>query len=142
MPNLLTIPNEILDEIVSNLDALATSYLLLSCRSLATLVKPAMLLHAVAPKCNEPALHWASRKAHLPLIQFLLIRFPVDLEKDDRSTPLQAASWSCSNNLAVEYLLLHGQPSTTPTVSGSQHSTTRAGARWKTKPSRNLWFGS
>lgn len=108
MPNLLTIPNEILDEIVSNLDALATYYLLLSCRSLATLVKPAMLLHAVASKGNEPALHWASRKGYLPLIEYLLTRFPVDLEKDDRGTPLQAASWSCSNTNAVEYLLLRG----------------------------------
>lgn len=108
MPNLLTIPNEILDEVASHLDSLATFYLLLSCRSLASVLTPAMHLHAEAPKCNEPALHWASRKGHLPLIEYLLTKFPVDLEKDDRGTPLQAASWSCTNTLAVEYLLLHG----------------------------------
>lgn len=108
MPNLLTIPNEILDQIASYLDPVGTSHLLLSCRSLASLLMPAMRLHAEAPKDNEYALHWASRKGHLPLIQYLLTRFPVDLEKDDRSTPLQAASWSCTNTLAVEYLLLRG----------------------------------
>lgn len=108
MPNLLTIPNEILDEVASHLDPLATFYLMLSCRSLASVLTPAMHLHAEAPKCSEPALHWASRKGHLPLIEYLLTKFPVDLEKDDRGTPLQAASWSCTNTLAVEYLLLHG----------------------------------
>lgn len=108
MSTLLTIPNELLDEIASYLDPLDTSNLLLTCRLLAFLLTPAMHMHAEAPKENEPALHWAARRDHLPLMQHLLTRFPVDLEKHDRSTPLQAASWSSRTTLSVEFLLQHG----------------------------------
>lgn len=108
MPTLLTIPNELLDEIASYLDPAATSHLLLTCRLLAFLLTPAMHLHAEAPKENEPALHWAASKGHIPLMQHLLIRSPVDLEKPDGSTPLQAATSSGPNTLAVEFLLQQG----------------------------------
>lgn len=108
MPNLLTIPNEILDEVASYLNPLATFHLLLSCRSLAFLLTPAMHLHAEAPQGSEPALHWAARKGHLPLLQYLLTRFPVDLQMGDQATPLQSACWSCTNVFVAECLLLHG----------------------------------
>lgn len=57
---------------------------------------------------DEPALHWASRNGHLPLMKYLLTPYPVDLEIHYGITPLQAASWSCTNTLTVECLLLHG----------------------------------
>lgn len=107
MPNLLTIPNEILDEIASDLDALATSYLLRTCRSLSFHIAPAMLRHAVAPKAGIHALHWASERGHLPLVQCLLTQFPVDLPDRVGATALQTAASSCSN-LVLEHLILHG----------------------------------
>lgn len=107
MSNLLTIPNELLDEIVSTLDPLATLNLLLTCRSLSSRVLPAMHLHAVAAKDNMPALHWAAMKGHLPLVQHLLTVFPVNLSDDSGDTPLHAAARSCKA-LVTELLLLHG----------------------------------
>ncbi|KAL0638686.1 B-cell lymphoma 3 protein [Maublancomyces gigas] len=107
MSNLLTIPTEILDEIISNLDLVATSYLLLTCRSLSSRIVPAMHLHAAAPKDNMPALHWAAIKGHLPLVQYLLKIFPVDLLNATGDTPLHSAALSC-RTLVTEQLLLHG----------------------------------
>lgn len=66
-----------------------------------------MLLHAVAPKDNIPALHWAAKKGHLGLVQYLLTIFPVDLSDDSSDTALHAASQSC-RALVTEHLLLHG----------------------------------
>lgn len=108
MSNLLTIPNEILDQITSNLDAFDTSHLLLSCRSLAAALTPAMHLHAVAPKYENPALHWAAQRGHVRLLEFLLTRFPVDLLNDDCRTPLQEACYSGHSIAAAECLLLRG----------------------------------
>lgn len=79
MSNLFTIPNELLDQIVSNLDPRTTFYLRLTCRSLSSRVLPAMHLHAIAPKDDMPALHWAAFKGYLPLVQYLLNIYPVDL---------------------------------------------------------------
>lgn len=107
MPNVFTIPNELLDEITSNLDPLATLNLLLTCRSLSSRVLPAMHLHAVAPKDGWPALHWAAREGHLPLVEYLLTVFPVDLSDDFGDTPLHGAARSC-HALVTEHLLLHG----------------------------------
>lgn len=107
MSNLLTIPNELLDEIVSNLDPLATLNLLLTCRSISSRGLPAMHLHAVAPKENMPALHWAAMKGHLPLVEYLLTVFPVDLSDDFGDTPLHGAARSC-HAVVTEHLLLHG----------------------------------
>lgn len=114
MTNLLTIPNELLDEIASYLDALDTSHLVLSCRFLAFVLTPAMHLHAEAPQLDEPALHWASRRGHLPLVQHLLTRFPVDLEQvhpiwsQDPATPLHAACMYSRSLPTIELLLQHG----------------------------------
>lgn len=106
MPSLLTIPNEILDEIASHLDPVSTFYLLLTCRSLRRRVGPAMLLHAVAPKWDIPALQWAARQGHLPLVQYLLTVMDVDLHETDGTTALHEAAWACDLPI-VEELLRH-----------------------------------
>lgn len=106
MSHLLTIPNELLDEIVSNLDSQATFYLLLTCRSLSSLLAPAMLRHAVAPRDHLPALHWAAKNGHLRLVQYLLTVFPVDLPDSLGDTALHGAARS-GHMLITEHLLLH-----------------------------------
>lgn len=107
MSNLLTIPNELLDEIVSRLDSLTTFNLLLSCRSLSSQLAPAMLRHAVAPRDCLPALHWAARNGHLRLVQYLLTIFPVDLPDGLGDTALHGAARS-GHMLIAEHLLLQG----------------------------------
>lgn len=107
MLTILTIPNELLDEIVSNLDSLATFNLLLSCRSLSSLLMPAKLRHAVAPRNSLPVLHWASRNGHLRLVQYLLTIFPVHLPDGLCDTALHGAARSGHMPIA-EHLLLQG----------------------------------
>lgn len=107
MSNLITIQNELLNQIVSDLDPATTSYLLLTCRSLSVRVLPAMRLHAVAPKDNMPALHWAAMNGHLPLVRSLLTIFPVGLLNATGDTALHVAALAC-RTLVTEQLLLHG----------------------------------
>lgn len=107
MLNIITIADELLDKILSNLDPLATFHLLLTCRTLYSRVLPAMHLHAVAPKDNMPALHWAAIKGHLPLVQYLLTVFPVDLMNDTGETALHEAALAC-RTLVTKELLQHG----------------------------------
>lgn len=106
MSNLFTIPNELLDQIVSVLDPRTTFYLPLTCRSLSSRVLPAMHLHAIAPKDDTPALHWAAFKGYLPLVQYLLAIYPVDLLNATGETPLQDAAMAC-RTLVIKELLLH-----------------------------------
>lgn len=54
-----------------------------------------------------PALHWAAKKGHLPLVQLLLTVFPVDLPDRYNNTALHWAAQSC-HMLVTEHLLLHG----------------------------------
>lgn len=110
----ITVADELLDEILSNLDPLATFHLLLTCRTLSSRVLPAMHLHAVAPKDNMPALHWAAIKGHLPLVQYLLTVFPVDLLNETGDTALHGAALA-SRTLVTEQLLLHGAVVSRPT---------------------------
>lgn len=107
MPSLLTIPNELFDDIVSYLEPVAVSYLLLTCRSLSSRATPAMHVHAVTPKDSMPALHWAAIKGHLPLVQYLLTIFPVDLLNTSGDTALHCAALACRATV-TEQLLLHG----------------------------------
>lgn len=107
MSNLFTIPNELLDQIVSDLDPRTTFYLLLSCRSHSSRLLPVMHLHAIAPKDGTPALHWAAFKGFLPLVQYLLTIYPVDLVNATGETPLQDAAMAC-RTLVIEVLLLQG----------------------------------
>lgn len=92
MSKLLSIPTELLDEIVSDLDPLATFHLLLTCRCMSSRVLPAIHLHAMAPKKGLPALHWAAVCGHLPLVKYLLTIFPVDLLDEHGNTPLHAVA--------------------------------------------------
>lgn len=108
MPTLSTIPNELLDRIAFYLGPLATSYLLLTCRLLASSLSPAMHRYAIAPKDGMHALHWAAEKGHLPLLQRLLSHVPVDLLDSSGRTALQATSCVCNNPLVLEHLLLQG----------------------------------
>lgn len=117
MSYFLTIPNEILDEIVSDLDSRATFHLLLTCRSLAARVAPALPPHAIAPRGHMPALHWAAKQGHLPLVQFLLTVFPVDLPDRYNNTALHWAAQSC-HMLVTEHLLLHGAAISRPDHGG------------------------
>lgn len=107
MSKLLAIPNEILDEIVSNLDARTTFHLLLTCRSLSIALKPTMHRHAIAPKKRLPALHWAAWRGHLPLVQYLLTIFPVNLPDSHGETALHKAAYSGHLHV-TEHLLQHG----------------------------------
>lgn len=107
MSSLLNIPNEVLDEIVSSLDALDVSNLLLTCRTLSIRVEPAMRRHAIAWKDCHPALHWAALKGHLPLVRYLLTLVPVDDFNDNGDTALHHAANSC-HVLITELLLRHG----------------------------------
>lgn len=104
MPNLHTIANELLDEIASYLGPLDTSSLLITCHSLHFRLQSAMIRHALAPKDGIHPLHWASENGHLPLVKFLVTRFPVDHPRTTGSTALHAAVWGCSNNLLVNNL--------------------------------------
>lgn len=108
MHGLLTIPNELLDDISSYLNPLATFNLLITCRSFSSRLAPAMLRHAVAPKGGFPALHWAVLRKHLPLVQRLVTILPVDFPDDTGSTALHAAAMMRNNLPILELLLLHG----------------------------------
>lgn len=108
MSTLLTIPNELLSEISAYLEPSTTSHLLITCRSLASRLAPAMLRHAIAPKDGIHALHWAARNRHLPLVMLLLTLFPVDLPGHHGSTALHAAASSHHNLPVLEHLLLNG----------------------------------
>lgn len=107
MPNLFTIPTELLDEISSSLDPVTISHLLLTCRGLSSRFAPAMHQHAIAPKDNMPALHWSAHHGHLPLAKYLLTVFPVDLLNTVGETALHVATFACHAPIA-ELLLQHG----------------------------------
>lgn len=103
MSSLHTIPNELLDKITSHLDSLTTLNLLLTCRALCHRVLPSMHLHAVAPRENISALHWAAMRGHLSLAKYLLTVFPVDLLDELGNTPLHSvARWS--HEIVTEHL--------------------------------------
>lgn len=109
MSNLVTIPNEILDNIAIYLGPLDTSNLLITCRSLSTGLAPAMLRHALTPLgCRTSPLHWAAESGHLPLVQLLVPHFPIDILDADGGTPLQAASATHTNLLVLDHLVRHG----------------------------------
>lgn len=108
MSNITTIPNEVLDEITRHLGPSATSHLLITCRSLSSRLAHDMFRHAIAPKDSLHALHWAAEKGHLPLVQFLITRFPVDIHDENHRTALQLAAGSRNNVLVLEHLLLNG----------------------------------
>lgn len=108
MPNLHTIANELLDEISSYLGPLSTASLLITCRSLSFRLQPAMIRHALAPKHGVHPMHWAAENGHLPLVKFLVTRFPVDLPGTAGRTALQASAWSRKNLLVMDFLLLQG----------------------------------
>lgn len=97
MPNLTTIPNEILDEIAFYLDPQATSHLQLISRSLYCNLAPAMHRHAIASKDGMPALHWAAENGHFPLVQHLLPLFPVDHANTSGYAAFQATSQASNN---------------------------------------------
>lgn len=103
MSNLHTIPNELLDRITSHLDSLTTLNLLLTCRCLSHRVKPSLHLHAVAPRENTSALHWAAMRGHLSLAKYLLTVFPVDLLDELGNTPLHSVARWC-HELVTEHL--------------------------------------
>lgn len=107
MSNLITIPTELLDEIITYLDLATIAHLLSTCRSLSARVMPTMHVYAIAPKDNMPALHWAALKGHLPLVQYLLAVFPVDMLNGTGDTALHVASLACHAPV-TEQLLLHG----------------------------------
>lgn len=112
MSKILTIPNELLDEITSYLEPLATSYLLITCRSLFSRLAPAMLRHAIAPKGDIHALHWASEMGHLSLVKTLLPIFPVNHPDECGTTALHYASLAAVTNETAEsivrLLIAHG----------------------------------
>lgn len=108
MPNLFTIPNELLDRIAFYLNARSTSRLLISCRSISSRLGPAMLHHAKAPKAGMHPLHWAAERGHLPLLQRILPFFHVDIPGSTGGTPLQVSAWAHNNPLILQHLLLHG----------------------------------
>ncbi|KAL0638703.1 hypothetical protein Q9L58_002281 [Maublancomyces gigas] len=113
MANILTIPNELLDEIASYLEPLATSHLLITCRSLSSRLAPAMLRHAIAPKHGIHALHWASQMRHLSLVKTLLPLFPVDLRDQGGITALYYAAVAAdatdeTAESIVRLLITHG----------------------------------
>lgn len=105
MSGLLNTPNELLDEIASYLGPLATSRLLITCRSLSCRLAPAMYHHAIAPKGFQHALHWAADRGHLTLLKLLVGKFPIDLPSQTGGTALQAAR---NNRHVLEYLLGQG----------------------------------
>lgn len=113
MPSLLKIPNELLSEIAVHLDALATSNLQITCRSLSSRLAPAMLQHAISPKHGVQALHWAAQRGHLALLKRILPMFPVDLPDACGDTALYYACRGAVGDQAtveaiVRLLVAHG----------------------------------
>lgn len=109
MSNLLTIPNEVLDDIASYLDPWNTSNLFITCRSLSIRLAPAMLRHAIDPPgLRKHALHWAAERGHLPLVQLLVTHFPIDDLDYNGGTALQAACRTRVNPLVLAYLVRNG----------------------------------
>lgn len=107
MSNLHTIANELLDEIASYLGPSDTSSFLITCRSLYFRLEPAMIRHALAPKSGIHPLHWAADGGFLPLVKFLVTRFPVDHVNATGSTPLHSAVWT-RRLVVADFLLLQG----------------------------------
>lgn len=108
MSYLLSIPNELLDEIASHLGPLEISHLLATCHSLSARLAPAMYQHAIAPKGDTHALHWAAEAGHLPLLKLLVTVFPIDHLSRIGGTALQTSALARNNPLILEHLLLHG----------------------------------
>lgn len=66
-----------------------------------------MLLHAIAPKDDIIALHWACYRGDLHLLKRLLPVFPINLENEEGVIAVHAAA-SEHHPIILEYLLLHG----------------------------------
>lgn len=113
MSTILTVPNEILDQIAVYLLPRATANLLLTCRSLSTRLAPNMSRHARSPKNGLHALHWAADHRYLPLLQSLLPLFSVDLPDACGNTALYytcrgRAKPEASAEEIVRFLITHG----------------------------------
>lgn len=108
MPTLLTFPNELLDRIAFFLEPQSISQMQLTCNSLYHCLGPCMLRHAVAPKDDMHALHWAAGKGYQPLVERLLQLFPVDLPSATGCTALQISAGAPNNQAVLTHLLLHG----------------------------------
>lgn len=88
MSILLTIPNEIMDEIASYLGAKSTLNLLITCRCISSQILRFLLAHAAAPEVDDmPALHWATLHGHFQLVQFL-IAHGADVRGDAAYVPM------------------------------------------------------